>query len=147
MSLKAQIMNDMKAAMKAKDKTTLGAIRMLTAAIKQVEVDERRELSDADILSIVSKMIKQRKDAAEQYAQAQRTDLEQQELTEITILENYLPEQLSAEEVQAIVNAVITETGASGMQDMGQVMGQVKAKVAGQADMGQVSQIVKASLS
>ncbi|MCB1583126.1 MAG: GatB/YqeY domain-containing protein [Marinicella sp.] len=147
MSLKTQIMNDMKVAMKAKDKETLGAIRMLTAAIKQVEVDERRELSDADILSIVSKMIKQRKDAAEQYAQAQREDLEQQELTEIKILETYLPEQLSTEEVQAIVDAVISETGASGMQDMGQVMAQVKAKVAGQADMGQVSQIVKASLS
>ncbi len=147
MSLKAQIMNDMKAAMKAKDKATVGTIRMLTAAIKQVEVDERRELSDADVLAIVSKMIKQRKDAAEQYAQAERADLEQQELSEIKILESYLPEQLSAEKVQAIVQEVITQTGASGMQDMGQVMGQVKAKVAGQADMGQVSQIVKAALS
>ncbi len=147
MSLKAQIMNDMKAAMKAKDKETLGTIRMLTAAIKQVEVDERRELSDADVLTIVSKMIKQRKDAAEQYAQANRQDLEQQELAEIKILENYLPEQLSADKINSIVQDVIAETGASGMQDMGQVMAQVKAKVAGQADMGQVSQIVKAALS
>lgn len=147
MSLKAQIMNDMKAAMKAKDKATVGTIRMLTAAIKQVEVDERRDLNDADVLTIVSKMIKQRKDAAEQYAQANRADLEQQELAEINILENYLPEQISVEEIQAIVKEVITQSGASGMQDMGQVMGQVKAKVAGQADMGQVSQIVKAALS
>lgn len=147
MSLKAQIMNDMKAAMKAKDKETLGTIRMLTAAIKQVEVDERRELTDEDVLTIVSKMIKQRKDAAAQYADAKRTDLEQQELAEIATLEGYLPEQLSADEIQAIVKEVVEQTGASGMQDMGQVMGQVKARVAGQADMGQVSQIVKSVLS
>ncbi len=147
MSLKTQITDDMKAAMKAKDKETLSTIRMITAAIKQVEVDERRELSDTDVLSIIVKMIKQRKDAAEQYAQANRADLEEQELSEIKILENYQPEQLSSDEVSAIVSAVIAETGATGMQDMGKVMGLVKAKVAGQADMGQVSQIVKASLS
>lgn len=147
MTLKAQIMNDMKTAMKAKDKETLGTIRMLTAAIKQVEVDERRELSDADVLSIVTKMIKQRKDAAEQFAQADRTDLQAKELTEIKSLETYLPEQLSDDEVKKIVQNIIEETGANGMQDMGKVMGLAKAKVAGQADMGQVSQIVKASLS
>lgn len=147
MSIKAQIMNDIKAAMKAKDKETVGTTRMLTAAIKQVEVDERRELSDADVLAIVSKMIKQRKDAAEQYAQADRSDLEEKELTEIKILENYLPEQLSADEIKSVVAEVIEQTGAKGMQDMGQVMGQVKAKVAGKADMGQVSQLVKAALS
>lgn len=147
MSLKEQIMNDIKTAMKAKDKESVGTIRMLTAAIKQVEVDERRELSDGDILGIVSKMIKQRKDAAEQYAQANRADLEAQELAEIKILDGYLPEQLSAEAVKALVEEVIQQTGASGMQDMGKVMGQVKAKVAGQADMGQVGQIVKAALS
>ncbi len=147
MSLKAQIMNDIKTAMKAKDKETVGTIRMLTAAIKQVEVDERRELSDGDVLSIVSKMIKQRKDAAEQFAQAERSDLEQKELAEIKILEAYLPEQLSSDEVTAIVQGIIADTEAKGMQDMGKVMGLTKAKVAGQADMGQVSQIVKAALS
>ncbi len=147
MSLKTQITDDMKAAMRAKDKETLGTIRMLTAAIKQVEVDERRELSDADVLTIVTKMIKQRKDAADQYAQADRTDLQQQELSEIVILEKYLPAQLSTEEVTALVHAIIAETGASGMQDMGKVMGLAKAKVAGQADMGVVGQIVKAALS
>jgi uncharacterized protein YqeY len=147
MSLKTTVINDMKAAMKAKDKETLGTIRMLTAAIKQIEVDERRELSDADVLSIVTKMIKQRKDAAEQFAQANREDLQQKELTEIDTLEKYLPAQLSTEEVTDIVHTIIAETGASGMQDMGQVMGLTKAKVAGQADMGQVSQIVKAALS
>ena len=147
MSLKTTVINDMKAAMKAKDKETLGTIRMLTAAIKQVEVDERRELSDADVLSIVAKMIKQRKDAAEQFAQADRQDLQQKELAEIKIIEKYLPAQLSTDEVTAIVHAIIAETGAKGMQDMGQVMALTKAKVAGQADMGQVSQIVKAALS
>ena len=146
MSLKVQITNDMKAAMKAKDKKTLGTIRMITAAIKQVEVDERRELSDADVLSIITKMIKQRKDAAQQYADADRPDLQEQELSEIKILEAYQPEQLSNEELNAVVTAIINETGAQGMQDMGKVMGLVKAKVAGQADMGQVSQFVKAAL-
>ncbi|MGJ8664225.1 MAG: GatB/YqeY domain-containing protein [Marinicella sp.] len=146
MSLKALIMTDMKNAMKAKDKETVGTIRMLTAAIKQVEVDERRELSDSDVLSIVTKMIKQRKDAAEQFAQADRQDLQQKELAEIVIIEKYLPEQMSTEEVTAVVQAIIAETGAAGMQDMGKVMGLTKAKVAGKADMGQVSQIVKAAL-
>ncbi len=147
MSLKTQITDDMKSAMKAKDKETLGTIRMITAAIKQIEVDERRELSDADVLSIVSKMIKQRKDAASQFADADRPDLQQKELAEITIIEKYLPAQLSTEEVEGIVQTIITETGANGMQDMGKVMGLAKAKVAGQADMGEVSQIVKSALS
>ena len=140
-------MDDIKTAMKAKDKDKVGTIRMLTAAIKQVEVDERRELADADVLSIVSKMIKQRKDAAEQFKQADRQDLADKELAEIEILKQYLPAQLSTEEVDAVVKQVIADTGASGMQDMGQVMGAVKAKVAGQADMGEVSQIVKANLT
>lgn len=147
MSLKTQITNDMKAAMKAKDKETLGTIRMITAAIKQVEVDERRELSDTDVLSIITKMIKQRKDAAQQFADANRSDLQEKELAEIIILETYQPEQLSTDEVSAIVTTIINETGAQGMQDMGKVMGLVKAKVAGQADMGQISQLVKAALS
>lgn len=147
MSLKTQIIDDIKTAMKAKDKDKVGTIRMLTAAIKQVEVDERRELADADVLSIVSKMIKQRKDAAEQFKQVDRQDLADKELAEIEILKQYLPAQLSTEEIDAVVKQVIAETGASGMQDMGQVMGAVKAKVAGQADMGEVSQIVKANLT
>ena len=146
MSLKTQITDDMKSAMKAKDKETLGTIRMLTAAIKQIEVDERRELSDADVLSIVSKMVKHRKDASTQFAEADRQDLQQKELAEITIIEKYLPAQLSSAEVEDIVNTIIAETGAKGMQDMGKVMGLAKTKVAGQADMGQVSQIVKSAL-
>ena len=140
-------MDDIKTAMKAKDKDKVGTIRMLTAAIKQVEVDERRELADADVLSIVSKMIKQRKDAAEQFKQADRQDLADKELAEIEILKQYLPAQLSTEEIDAVVKQVIADTGASGMQDMGQVMGAVKAKVAGQADMGEVSPILKANLT
>ncbi len=147
MSLKEQVINDMKAAMKAKDKETLGTIRMLTAAIKQIEVDERRDVSDADVLTIVAKMIKQRKDAAEQFAEASRMDLQVIELAEIVIIEKYLPAQLSIEEVTAVIDAIITETSANGMQDMGKVMGLAKAKVAGQADMGLVSQLVKAALS
>lgn len=147
MSLKAQIMADMKAAMKAKEKEKVGTLRMFTAAIKQVEVDERKELSDQDILSIVGKMIKQRKDAAVQYADAGREDLQVKELTEITVLEHYLPEQLSEAAIEEIVQAIITESGASGMQDMGKVMGLAKAQIAGQADMGQVSQTVKKLLS
>ncbi len=147
MSLKAQIMADMKKAMKAKEKEKVGTLRMFTAAIKQVEVDERKELSDQDILSIVGKMIKQRKDAAVQYADAGREDLQAKELAEITVLEDYLPEQLSEAAIKEIIQAIITESGASGMQDMGKVMGLAKAQIAGQADMGQVSQAVKQLLS
>lgn len=147
MSLKAQVMADMKAAMKAKEKAKVGTLRMFTAAIKQVEVDERKELSDQEILSIVGKMIKQRKDAAVQYNEAGREDLEAVELSEIAVLETYLPEQLSQQAINDIIQAIITESGAKGMQDMGKVMGLAKAQIAGQADMGVVSQTVKALLS
>ena len=147
MTLKAQVMADMKAAMKAKDKTKVGTLRMFTAAIKQVEIDERKELSEQEILSIVGKMIKQRKDAAVQYKDAGREDLETIELTEITVLEGYLPEQLSQDAINDIVQAIINESGANGMQDMGKVMGLAKAQIAGQADMGTVSQTVKSLLS
>lgn len=147
MTLKAQVMADMKTAMKAKDKTKVGTLRMFTAAIKQVEVDERKELSEQEILSIVGKMIKQRKDAAVQYKDAGREDLETIELTEITVLEGYLPEQLSQDAINDIVQAIINESGANGMQDMGKVMGLAKAQIAGQADMGTVSQTVKSLLS
>lgn len=147
MSLKAQVMADMKTAMKAKEKAKVGTLRMFTAAIKQVEVDERKELSDQDILSIVGKMIKQRKDAAVQYNEAGREDLEAVELSEIAVLETYLPEQLSQQAINDIIQAIITESGANGMQDMGKVMGLAKAQIAGQADMAVVSQTVKALLS
>ena len=147
MTLKAQVMADMKTAMKAKDKAKVGTLRMFTAAIKQVEIDERKELSEQEILSIVGKMIKQRKDAAVQYKDAGREDLETIELTEITVLETYLPEQLSQDAINDIVQAIITESGAGGMQDMGKVMGLAKAQIAGQADMGVVSQTVKSLLS
>lgn len=147
MSLKAQVMADMKTAMKAKEKAKVGTLRMFTAAIKQVEVDERKELSDQEILSIVGKMIKQRKDAAVQYNEAGREDLEAVELSEIAVLETYLPEQLSQQAINDIIQAIITESGANGMQDMGKVMGLAKAQIAGQADMAVVSQTVKALLS
>ncbi|WP_154224575.1 GatB/YqeY domain-containing protein [Marinicella rhabdoformis] len=147
MTLKAQVMADMKTAMKAKDKAKVGTLRMFTAAIKQVEVDERKELSEQEILSIVGKMIKQRKDAAVQYKDAGREDLETIELAEIAVLEDYLPEQLSQDAINDIVQAIINESGANGMQDMGKVMGLAKAQIAGQADMGVVSQTVKSLLS
>lgn len=147
MSIKAQIMEDIKAAMKAKQKETTGTLRMLTAAIKQVEVDERKAVEDQDILSIIAKMIKQRKDAAEQYQQANRSDLESKERAEIIVLEQYLPEPLSEQAVKEIVTAIIEQSGASGMQDMGKVMGLAKAQIAGQADMSVVSGLVKSLLS
>ncbi len=147
MSLKAQVMADMKAAMKAKEKETVSTLRMFTAAIKQVEVDERRELSDQDVLSIVAKMIKQRNDAAAQYAAADRQDLQARELAEVTILEGYLPEQLSDQTIKDIVQSIINESGASGMQDMGKVMTLAKAQIAGQADMSKVSHVVKSLLT
>lgn len=147
MSIKAQIMEDIKAAMKAKQKETTATLRMLTAAIKQVEVDERKAVEDQDILSIIAKMIKQRKDAAEQYQQANRSDLESKERAEIIVLEQYLPEPLSEQAVKEIVTAIIEQSGASGMQDMGKVMGLAKAQIAGQADMSVVSGLVKSLLS
>ncbi len=147
MSLKAQVMADMKAAMKAKEKAVVGTLRMFTAAIKQVEIDDRKELSDQEILSIVGKMIKQRKDAAVQYKDANREDLEAIERAEIKVVEGYLPEQLSDKAISDIIQAIITESGANGMQDMGKVMGLAKAQIAGQAEMGVVSQTVKSLLS
>lgn len=147
MSIKSQIMDDIKIAMKSKQKETTTTLRMLTAAIKQVEVDERKTVDDQDILKIIAKMIKQRKDAAEQYQQAGRSDLESKERAEIVVLEQYLPEQLSEQAVKEIVAAIIEQSGASGMQDMGKVMGLAKAQIAGQADMSVVSSLVKSLLS
>ncbi|MFM2111521.1 MAG: hypothetical protein RLZZ271_181 [Pseudomonadota bacterium] len=147
MSLKEQITEDMKAAMRAKDSERLGTIRLLTAAMKQKEVDERIELDDVAVIAIVDKMIKQRKDSVEAFVKAERQDLADKELAEMKVLQAYLPARLSAEEIAAEVKAIVTALGASGPGDMGKVMGAVKAKLAGKADMGQVSAAVKAALA
>ena len=147
MSLKQTISDDMKTAMKAKDSERLGAIRLLQAAIKQKEVDERIELDDAAIVTIVDKLIKQRKDSITQFEAGGRQDLADKEKSELTVLQVYLPERMSAEEVTAAVKAIVAELGASGPGDMGKVMGAVKSKLAGKADMGQVSAAVKAALA
>jgi uncharacterized protein YqeY len=147
MSLKQRISDDMKAAMRAKEADRLGTIRMLMAAMKQKEVDERVELDDTLIVSIVDKLIKQRKDAAQQYDAGGRPELAEKERAEIVVLEAYLPQRLSADEVLAAVKAIVAELGASGPGDMGKVMGVVKQRLAGQADMGQVSAAVKSALA
>jgi hypothetical protein len=147
MSLTSQIQEDVKTAMRAKDKERLATLRLITAAIKQKEVDERIELTDADVLAVLEKMVKQRKDSIEQFAKASRDDLIAKEQSELDIITTYLPEQLSEAEISAIVAEVVAATGAEGMKDMGKVMGQVKSKVAGQADMGLVSKLVKAKLA
>jgi uncharacterized protein len=147
MSLKERITDDMKAAMRAKDAERLGTIRLLTAAMKQKEVDERIELDDTAVIGIVDKLIKQRKDSVEAFQKADRKDLADKEATEITVLQAYLPARLSADEVAAQVKAIVAELGAKGPGDMGKVMGAVKARLAGKADMGQVSAAVKAALA
>ncbi|MCZ8252108.1 MAG: GatB/YqeY domain-containing protein [Hylemonella sp.] len=147
MSLKDQINDDMKAAMRAKDSERLGTIRLLLAAMKQKEVDERVTLDDAAVVSIVDKLIKQRKDSVAAYVQAARQDLADKESAEIKVLEAYLPQRLSAEEVAAEVKAIVAELGAKGPGDMGKVMGVVKTRLAGKAEMGQVSAAVKAALA
>jgi uncharacterized protein YqeY len=147
MSLKVRISDDMKNAMRAKDAERLGTIRLLMAAMKQKEVDERVELDDTLIVAIVDKLIKQRKDAAQQFEAAARLDLADKEKAEIVVLEGYLPQRLSADEVTAAVKAIVAELGASGPGDMGKVMGAVKQRLAGQADMGLVSAAVKAALA
>ena len=147
MSLKERITEDMKNAMRAKDAERLGTIRMLLAAMKQKEVDERVELDDAMVVSIVDKLIKQRKDAAQQYEAGGRQDLADKEKSEIVVLEGYLPQRLSADEITAAVKAIVVELGATGPGDMGKVMGAVKQRLAGQADMGLVSAAVKAALA
>ena len=147
MSLKARITEDMKAALKAKDARRLGAVRLALAAVKQREIDDRKELSDAEVIGVVEKMIKQRRDSIAQYTAGGRKDLADQEQFEIDVLAAYLPQQASAAEVEAVIAEAIASTGAKGAADMGKVMGQVKAKLAGRADMGQVSARVKAKLS
>ncbi len=147
MSLKARINEDMKTAMKARETARLGAIRLLMAAMKQKEVDERIELDDAGIIAVIEKMLKQRKDSIAQYEAAQRQDLADAEKFEVDVLMAYMPAGLSADEVAAIVAAAIAESGAKGPADMGKVIALVKPKVAGRADMGEVSKLVKAKLS
>ncbi len=147
MSLKAQITEDMKTAMRAKDSVRLSTIRLLQAAMKQKEVDERVELDDAMVIAIVDKLIKQRKDSVAAYLSAQRQDLADVESAEMKVLEVYLPQRLSAEEITAAVKAIVAEVGATGPGDMGKVMGAVKTQLAGKADMGLVSAAVKAALA
>ncbi len=147
MSLKAQITEDMKAAMRAKEMDRLGTIRLLQAAIKQREVDERIELDDAAVLAVVDKMIKQRKDSITAFQQASREDLAAKEAAEITVLQVYMPAQLSEAEVDAAVRDAVAKAGAAGPQDMGKVMALLKGRLAGRADMSAVSGQVKAALT
>jgi len=146
MSLKGQITDDMKSAMKAGDKDRLKVVRLMMAAIKQVEVDKRIELDDAAVLTVLDKMVKQRHDSVEQFHKGGRDDLADIELAEIVVLENYLPEQLSDAELDALIDEVISSTGAESIRDMGKVMGQIKSKAAGRADMGAVGARVKTRL-
>jgi hypothetical protein len=145
--LKAQIQDDMKTAMKAGDKRRLGAVRLILAAVKQKEVDERHELTDQDVLQILEKMVKQRRDSIAQYEQASRADLAEQEAFEIGVIQAYMPAALGEAEIAAIVDAAIAATGAKTMPDMGKVMAQVKPQVQGRADMGSVSALVKSKLA
>ena len=147
MSLKDQITEDMKSAMRAKDSERLGTIRLLLSACKQKEVDERITLDDVAVVAIVDKLIKQRKDSIAAFTQAGRQDLADKEAAELTVLQAYLPARLSVDEVAAEVKAIVAELGASGPGDMGKVMGAVKTRLAGKADMGQVSAAVKAALA
>ena len=147
MSLKDRITDDMKAAMRARDADRLSAIRMLLAAVKQREIDERIVLDDAQVVGIVDKLLKQRRDSITAFAQAGRTDLVDKESAEVKVLEAYLPQRLSADEVAAAVARIVAALGAAGPGDMGRVMAAVKAELAGKADMGAVSAAVKAALS
>ena len=145
--LKQLITNDMKLAMKAKDKSALKAIRMILGAIKQKEIDYRIELDNAQVLVVIQKMVKQRKDSISQFADAGRTDLVEVEESELLIINNYMPEQLSDDEVDAAVTKAIADSGADSMKDIGKLMGILKGQLDGKADMGAVSQLIKAKLS
>ena len=147
MSLKAQIQSDMKAAMKAGEKDRLSVIRMLLAAIQTREIEDRSELSDADVMQVVEKLIKQRKDSARQFADAGRPEREAQELSEADILQGYLPEQMTETELAALVDKIIASTGAASMKDMGKVMAEMRAQAQGRADMGALSALVKSRLA
>ena len=147
MSLKGQITEDMKSAMKAGDKDRLKVVRLILAAIKQIEVDTREELDEAAVLAVLTKMVKQRRDSVEQFEKGDREDLAAIERAEILVIETYLPEQLSADELTALVDEAIRTSGAESIRDMGKVMGQIKAKASGRADMGAVSATVKQRLN
>ena len=147
MILKTQISEDMKTAMRAKDSERLGAIRLLLSAIKQREVDERIELTDADVIAVIAKMLKQRRDSIAAFESANRTDLADIEKFEVTVLQTYMPKQLSDEELNQIVTQVIADSGATGAKDMGKVVGLVRPLVAGVADMGKVSGLIKSRLA
>jgi uncharacterized protein YqeY len=146
MALLEELKNAQKDAMRAKDKLRLGTIRMALAAVKQREVDERIELNDTDVLQIITKMVKQRKDASQQFRDAGRDDLADNEDAEIVILQDFLPQALSEDEISAMIVEAIAQTGASGMADMGKVMGVLRPKMQGRADLGQVSGLIKAQL-
>lgn len=147
MSLKDTIIEDTKTAMRNKDASTLGTLRLLQAAIKQKEIDDRINLDDAGVVTVLQKMLKQRQDSIEAFRQANRQDLLDKEEMEVKVLNQYMPQQLSNDEITEIIDAAITNTSASGMQDMGKVMGIVKEKIAGRANMAEVSQIIKSRLS
>jgi uncharacterized protein YqeY len=147
MSLKLQITEDMKTAMRAKDSARLGAIRLLQAAIKQREVDERIELSDTEVISVIEKMLKQRRDSIAAYESANRTDLADIEKYEVSVLQEYLPQQLTEAEILSILDQVVADTGAAGVKDMGKVMAAIKPLVAGKADMGKISGLIKTRLA
>lgn len=145
--LKEQLQAEMKAALKAGDRARLGTIRLVLAAIKQREVDERVEMDDAAVLAILDKMVKQRRDSITQYRDGGRDDLADKEEAEITVIQQFLPQPLSADELAALIDAAIAASGAAGMRDMGKVMGELRAKVQGRADMGAVSAAVKQRLN
>jgi uncharacterized protein YqeY len=147
MALRDQLNEDIKSAMKARETERLNALRLLSAAVKQREVDERITLDDAAVVSVIEKMIKQRKDSISQYEKAARQDLADKEKYEISVIEKYLPQQLSQAEIDAVIAEAIASTGAKGAADMGKVMGVVKPRLAGRADMGKVSGLVKAKLA
>jgi uncharacterized protein YqeY len=147
MELKNKITEDMKAAMRAKDTARLGTVRLLLSAMKQKEVDERVVLTDADVLAIIDKMVKQRRESIAQFEKAGRNDLADGEKAEIVVLSTYLPQQLSEAEVAAAIAAAISETGAAGAKDMGKVMALLKPRLAGRTDMGKVSGLVKSKLA
>jgi len=146
MTLKAKISEEMKTAMRAKDSVRLGAIRLLQAAIKQREVDERIELDDSNVIAVIEKMLKQRRDSIAAYESANRHDLADVEKFEVTVLQTYLPQQLTEDEVKVILEKVVVDTGAAGIKDMSKVMAAIKPLVAGRADMGKISGLIKARL-
>jgi uncharacterized protein YqeY len=146
-ALKTRINDDVKTAMRSKDKERLGTLRLLTAAIKQIEVDQRIELNDDQVIAVLEKMLKQRKDSIEQYEKAGRNELAEIEIKEVAILKEFMPEQLSDADIDALIDEAMAATGASEMKDMGKVMGMIKPKLAGKADMGAVSGKIKAKLA